>query len=95
MKLIEEWRVVLQYAWSVRIMVLCIIMQLLEQPIVDFIQQHFTGYSWWVREGTAVLIASVGILAIYARVKFQQKLQDKLAEAVVKREDAPDANQQQ
>lgn len=86
MHLIPEAWTVIKYAWSVRIMVLCTIMQLLEQPIVDFIQQHITGYSWWVREGTAVLIASVGILAIYARVKFQQKLQDKLAEAAVQRE---------
>lgn len=86
MHLIPDAWIVIKHAWSVRIIVLCSVMQLLEQPAVDYIQQHWTGYNWWLQEAVAVLVAAIGLLAIYARVKFQQKLQDKLAEAAVQRE---------
>jgi hypothetical protein len=86
MKLIPEAATVLIHAWSSRLMVICVLLQLLEQPIVDAIQQWITGYSWWTREIVQVLIAAVGVLAIWARVTFQSKLQQKITAAKVKRQ---------
>lgn len=86
MRLIPEAWTVLIHGWSSRIMFLCVILQLLEQPIVDAIQQWITGYSWWTREITQIAIAAVGVIAIWARVTFQQKLQEKVAVAKIKRQ---------
>ena len=63
LKLVPEAWTVLVHAWSSRLMVICVLLQLLEQPIVDVIQQWITGYSWWTREIVQVLIAAVGVLA--------------------------------
>ncbi|NTF43061.1 hypothetical protein [Rhizobium rhizogenes] len=86
MKLVPEAWTVLVHAWSSRLMVICVLLQLLEQPISDAIQQFITGYSWWMRETVQILIAAVGVLAIWARVTFQSKLQQKITAAKVRRQ---------
>lgn len=85
-KLVPEAWTVLVHAWSSRLMVICVLLQLLEQPITDAIQQWITGYSWWTREIVQILIAAIGVLAIWARVTFQSKLQQKITAAKVRRQ---------
>ncbi len=86
LKLVPEAWTVLLHAWSSRLMIICVVLQLFEQPIADAIQQGITGYSWWTREFVQVLIAAVGVLAIWARVTFQSKLQEKITAAKIKRQ---------
>jgi hypothetical protein len=85
-KLVPEAWTVLRHSWSVRIMAICVIFILLEQPLTDGLQFYLVGYSWWLREAVNVAIAAVGLIAIAARGIFQQKLQEKVTTAKVRRQ---------
>lgn len=68
----------LVHAWSSRLMALCVVLQLVEPVAADFVEEYITGQSFWTRVAMKIAVAAVGVAAIWAKIVFQQKLQDKL-----------------
>lgn len=79
MNLIPHAWTTLKYAWSVRFMVLAVILIWLE-PVLSELAQDLTFKSVWIRLGVAQFVGFFGVAAIWARVTFQSKLYEKIAE---------------
>lgn len=90
MRLIPHAWTTIKHAWSVRLMGACVLLMLVEPVISGFVEEFVTGQSFWTRVAVKLLIAVVGILAIWARVTFQSTLQEKITE----KESADNAKQQ-
>lgn len=76
-KLIPEASTVLRDAWSVRLMVLALAVVWLEGPLTTLVQ-YIAGGSLRSQLIAQAIVSTVMLLAIYARVVVQARMQERI-----------------
>jgi uncharacterized membrane protein (DUF485 family) len=71
--LVNNWRAVLQHAWSVRLMVLALIFIILE-PIYTFVAATWVAKNIYIQLGMSAATGLLAVAAIIARIYVQQKV---------------------
>lgn len=73
MRLIEEWKAVIRFSWSIRFFTLSAAIIILE-PVITALVGLYTGPSVWVSVGLNTVAGLVALAGIYARVVAQDQL---------------------
>jgi uncharacterized membrane protein (DUF485 family) len=71
--LVSNWRAVLKHAWSVRLMVLALILIILE-PIYTFVAATWVAKNIYIQLGMSAATGLLAVAAIIARIYVQQKV---------------------
>ncbi|MVO96956.1 hypothetical protein [Rhizobium leguminosarum] len=71
--LVHNWRAVLKYAWSVRLMALALVFIILE-PIYNFVAATWVAKNIYIQLAMSAFTGLLAVAAIIARIFVQQKI---------------------